>query len=160
MAEASPRPRASIKLRLPIFHGLKKAEVDQLPGSSGTVPANAAPPPPPLPPPPPAQLPLHLPASSSSSAAAGMPLNRRRITEFIADKQLRLRSYVRRRPIPFKRVAELDVACGTKSIMIQYCADFDECLYMGHEALVDKFVSPTGIRLTDVEDVVRKCKEK
>ena len=52
-----------------------------------------------------------------------------RITEFIADKQLRLRSYIRRRPIPFKRMTEMDAACGTKSFLVQYCPDFDECLY-------------------------------
>lgn len=81
---------------------------------------------------------------------------RRRITEFIQDKQLRLRSYVRRRPIPFKRIAELDAACGTKSFLLQFCPDFDECLFSGPDELVSLFLSDSGIRFTDVEKAVAK----
>ena len=80
-----------------------------------------------------------------------------RITEFIADKQLRLRSYIRRRPIPFKRMAEMDAACGTKSLLLQFCPDFDECLYNGDEVLVERFLSDDGLKVVNVEDMMSKC---
>ena len=80
-----------------------------------------------------------------------------RITEFIADKQLRLRSYIRRRPIPFKRMAEMDAACGTKSLLLQFCPDFDECLYCGDEVLTKGFLSDGGLKIVNVEAMMSKC---
>ena len=44
---------------------------------------------------------------------------RRSIKDFILDKPFRIRSYLRRRPIPLKRCLELDVQCGTKSFHLQ-----------------------------------------
>ena len=91
----------------------------------------------------------------NSSASLQKRLGRKRITEFIADKQLRLKSYVRRRHVPFKRSVELDTACNTTSLLIQFCPDFDECLYQGPMVLVDKFLSKEGLKFTDCDDAVK-----
>lgn len=97
------------------------------------------------------------PLPSSSPAGGSSRPRGARITEFIADKQLRLRSYIRRRPIPFKRMAEMDAACGTKSLLLQFCPDFDECLYNGDEVLVERFLSDDGLKVVNVEDMMSKC---
>jgi hypothetical protein len=81
-----------------------------------------------------------------------------RITEYIADRQLRLKSYLRRRPVPFKRVRELDASCGTRSMLVQLGRDFDECLYSGPEELVEQFWTDEGLRVTNVDAVMRKSK--
>ena len=79
----------------------------------------------------------------------------KRITSFIADKQLRLRSYLRRRPIPFKRTQEIDAQIGCKSRIIQICRDFEECLYWGHPELVKYFLRDEGLKFTDTEAIVK-----
>lgn len=102
---------------------------------------------------------------SPASASAQVPQSqsekrnyRKRITSFITDKQLRLRSYIRRRPIPFKRTQEIDTQIGTKSLIIQICRDFDECLYWGHPELVKYFLRDEGLRFTDTDSIVRTSK--
>lgn len=101
------------------------------------------------------------PPSAGGQGRGGNPaslqkrLGRKRITEFIADKQLRLKSYVRRRHVPFKRSVELDTACNTSSLLVQFCPDFDECLYAGPKVLVDMFLSKEGLKFTDCDAAVK-----
>lgn len=89
--------------------------------------------------------------------SAGSPLNvgRKRITAFITDRPLRLKSYTRRRHVTFKRAAELDATCGTQSLLIQFCPDFDELLYSGPSVLVRKFLSTSGLVLSDVQPALK-----
>ena len=51
--------------------------------------------------------------------------NRRKNNDFIFDKQLRIKSYLRRRGIPFRRCSELDIQCETKSFHLQISRDID-----------------------------------
>merc|ERR1712037_312974 len=55
----------------------------------------------------------------------------RRKNDFIVDKQLRIKSYLRRRGIPFKRCSELDIQCGTKGFHLQISKDLDEVVFSG-----------------------------
>ncbi|TRY61774.1 hypothetical protein TCAL_12268 [Tigriopus californicus] len=80
-----------------------------------------------------------------------MNVGRKRITAFIADRPLRLKSYTRRRHVPFKRLSEMDITCATQSLLIQFCPDFDELLYYGPTVLVQKFLSVSGLVLSDVQ---------
>jgi len=79
---------------------------------------------------------------------------KRKSCEYIPNKALRLKSYIRRRPIPLKRVAELDTQCGTKSFMCQICIDFNEVIYTGHHDLVKCFTSQGGLKLSDVNSLL------
>ena len=54
-------------------------------------------------------------------------------------------------------MAEMDAACGTKSLLLQFCPDFDECLYCGDEVLTKRFLSDGGLKIVNVEDMMRKC---
>ena len=54
-------------------------------------------------------------------------------------------------------MAEMDAACGTKSLLLQFCPDFDECLYNGDEVLVERFLSDDGLKVVNVEDMMSKC---
>ena len=75
---------------------------------------------------------------------------RRSIKDFILDKPFRIRSYLRRRPIPLKRCLELDVQCGTKSFHLQINPDIDEAVYCGSPDLVRLFLQSDGLKLSDV----------
>ena len=44
---------------------------------------------------------------------------RRKLNDFIEDKSLRIRSFLRRRQIPLKRIIDLDIQCGTCSFALQ-----------------------------------------
>ena len=79
---------------------------------------------------------------------------KRKSCEYIPNKALRLKSYIRRRPIPLKRVAELDTQCGTKSFMCQICIDFNEVIYTGHHDLVKCFTSQSGLKLSDINSLL------
>lgn len=81
-------------------------------------------------------------------------VRRKKISGYIHDKALRTRSYVRRRPIPFKRVIELDNLCGTKSFTLQVCRDFEEVIYWGSPDLVRCFLSPSGLKISDVNSLL------
>ena len=81
-------------------------------------------------------------------------VKRKKIAGFIVDKTLRIRSFVRRRPIPFKRLSELDVQCGTKSFMVQINKDLDEVVYSGSNDLVKCFLSSAGLKISDVNNVL------
>lgn len=103
------------------------------------------------------------PASPSCSSqqqpkmAAVIPKTTRkghRITQFIEDKTLRVRSYFRRRHIPFKRAFELDLQCGTQSLLLQIDEDIEECLYYGHDKLVEQFLSNEGINLAHANNII------
>ncbi len=138
-------PGTGIKLRLPVNPLLMKNRPRPPPAAAPSKVAISSP--------------STYPPSYSSPGAGSLSNRGRRITEFIADRQLRIKSYIRRRPIPFKRVAEMDAACGTRSLLVQYCPDFDECLYNAtteNAALVDMFLSEAGVRITNVEDLVKK----
>ena len=54
-------------------------------------------------------------------------------------------------------MAEMDAACGTKSLLLQFCPDFDECLYCGDEVLTKRFLSDGGLKIVNVEDMMSKC---
>lgn len=82
------------------------------------------------------------------------PVRRKKIAGFILDKSLRIRSYARRRPIPLKRIIEIDIQCGTKSFMIQINNDFEEAVYCGNNDLVKCFLSPQGLKISDVNSVL------
>ena len=75
---------------------------------------------------------------------------RRSIKDYILDKPFRIRSYLRRRPIPLKRCLELDVQCGTKSFHLQINPDIDEAVYCGSPDLVRLFLRSEGLKLSDV----------
>ena len=77
-----------------------------------------------------------------------------RITEYIEDKSQRIRSYFRRRHVPFKRAFDMDLQCGTQSLLIQICDDIEECLYYGHDSLVEKFLTPEGINFVYCDDFI------
>ena len=51
----------------------------------------------------------------------------------------------------------MDAACGTKSLLLQFCPDFDECLYCGDEVLTKRFLSDGGLKIVNVEDMMSKC---
>ena len=83
------------------------------------------------------------------------PIKRKKISDFITDKSLRVRSYVRRRPIPLRRVSEIDVQCGTKSFLLQICHDFEEAVYCGHSDLVKCFLNESGgLKISDVNRIL------
>ena len=82
-------------------------------------------------------------------------VKRKKVAGYIADKSLRIRSYVRRRPIPFKRLSELDIQCGTKSFMLQISRDLDEVVYSGSNELAKCFLSPAGIKVSESSQPVR-----
>ena len=81
-------------------------------------------------------------------------LTRRKISDFIFDKPLRVRSYMRRRAIPFKRCLELDAQCGTKSFHIQISKDIDEALYCGSKEITELFLSAEGIKVSDLNNLL------
>ena len=100
-----------------------------------------------------------------SNGPKASPLTQRkkgqRITEYIADRRERQKSYLRRRPVPFKRVKEMDQACETKSILIQISKDFNEAVYSGFsdEVLVKQFTqSDEGLKMTNCNEIIRKSK--
>lgn len=82
-----------------------------------------------------------------------------RITEFIEDKQQRTRSYFRRRHVPLKRAFDMDLQCGTQTFLIQISDDIEECLYYGHDKLVDKFMNDkNGLSLANVNAFIAEGK--
>ena len=86
----------------------------------------------------------------NSSGEGASKAVRRSIKDYILDKPFRIRSYLRRRPIPLKRCLELDVQCGTKSFHLQINPDIDEAVYCGAPELVALFLQPPGLRLSHV----------
>ena len=82
----------------------------------------------------------------------------RRKTDFIVDKQLRIKSYLRRRGIPFRRCSELDIQCGTKSFHLQISKDLDEVLFSGSKELLELFHSASGIKISDLYKILSQCK--
>ena len=87
---------------------------------------------------------------NSGEGERGNKVMRRSIKDYILDKPFRIRSYLRRRPIPLKRCLELDVQCGTKSFHLQINPDIDEAVYCGSPDLVRLFLQSDGLKLSDV----------
>ena len=95
--------------------------------------------------------------SSETMSMGATPKSSRkghRITEFIQDKALRIKSYFRRRHVPFKRAFDMDLQCGTQSFLMQISDDIEECLYYGHDKLVKNFLSSEGVNLVFVNDFI------
>ena len=82
----------------------------------------------------------------------------RRKNDFIVDKQLRIKSYLRRRGIPFKRCSELDIQCGTKSFHLQISKDLDEVVFSGEKELLELFHSTRGIKISDLYKILSQCR--
>lgn len=82
----------------------------------------------------------------------------RRKNDFIVDKQLRIKSYLRRRGIPFKRCSELDIQCGTKSFHLQISKDLDEVVFSGDKELLELFHSTRGIKISDLYKILSRCR--
>ena len=72
---------------------------------------------------------------------------------YIEEKLSRTRCYLRRRPIPFKRLIELDLQIGSKSLLIQINSDIEEVLYGGHDDLAEKFLSKDGLNVSHLEEL-------
>ena len=87
-----------------------------------------------------------------------MKFNRRKNNDFIFDKQLRIKSYLRRRGIPFRRCSELDVQCETKSFHLQISRDIDEAVFYGSPELIALFLSSGGIKLSDLNKILLENK--
>ena len=79
---------------------------------------------------------------------------RRKNSDFIFDKTLRLKSFFRRRGVPFRRCSELDIQCGTRSFHLQVSRDTDEAVYAGSADLVKLFLSSDGLKLSDLNQMV------
>ena len=94
--------------------------------------------------------------NNAKMAATGTKTTRKghRITEYIQDKSLRMKSYFRRRCVPFKRAFDMDLQCGTQSLLVQISDDIEECLYYGHDRLVQKFLSSEGINFVHVDAII------
>lgn len=84
-------------------------------------------------------------------------LNRRK-NDFIIDKQLRIKSYLRRRGIPYRRCSELDTQCGTKSFHLQISKDLDEVVFSGDKELLELFHSTRGIKISDLFKILSRCR--
>ena len=84
--------------------------------------------------------------------------NRRKNNDFIFDKQLRIKSYLRRRGIPFRRCSELDIQCETRSFHLQISKDIDEAVFYGSPELVTLFLSSGGIKLSDLHKILLENK--
>ena len=82
----------------------------------------------------------------------------RRKNDFIVDKQLRIKSYLRRRGIPFKRCSELDIQCGTKSFHLQISKDLGEVVFSGEKELLELFHSTRGIKISDLYKILSQCR--
>ena len=87
---------------------------------------------------------------NKENSEGGTKAVRRPIRNLITDKPFRIRSYLRRRPVPLKRCLELDVQCATKSFHLQINADIDEAVYCGAADMLALFLSPEGLRLSAV----------
>ena len=97
--------------------------------------------------------PLQLP--ESANAKRHCP----KITQYIKDRPSRLKSYFRRRHIPFKRTFDMNLQCGTTSLLIQISDDIEECLYHGDERLVERFLDTgQGLRLSHVHQIIQQGK--
>lgn len=53
-----------------------------------------------------------------------------------------------------------DLQCGTKSLLVQVCDDIEECLYFGHDKLVEKFLSSDGINLQHANELIQEGENK
>ena len=92
----------------------------------------------------PAMATVPFPATETANIKRQCP----RITEYIQNRQSRLKSYFRRRHVPFKRTFDMDLQCGTCSLLVQISDDIEECLYFGDERLVERFLDHVqGLRL-------------
>lgn len=82
-----------------------------------------------------------------------------KITQYIKDKPARLKSYFRRRHVPFKRTYDMNLQCGTKSLLIQISDDIEECLYHGDDNLVDQFLDTgQGVNISLVHQMIQQEK--
>ena len=82
-----------------------------------------------------------------------------KITQYIADKPARLKSYFRRRHVPFKRTYDMNLQCGTTSLLVQISDDIEECLYHGDERLVEQFLDTgQGVNLSLVNQIIQQGK--
>ncbi len=92
---------------------------------------------------------------ATPTSATKTPLRKgQRITEFIEDKASRIKSYFRRRHVPFKRAFDLDLQCGSRSLLVQVSDDIEECLYFGHDSLVKMFLKPKGLNFGHVNSLI------
>ena len=82
-----------------------------------------------------------------------------KITQYITDRPSRLKSYFRRRHVPFKRIFDMNLQCGTSSLLIQISDDIEECLFHGEESLVEPFLDPgQGLKLSQVTQIIQQGK--
>jgi hypothetical protein len=91
---------------------------------------------------------------SLSVLSVGDQQKKKRTCDLFVSKSLRLKSYVRRRPIPLKRLTELDAQCGTKSFTCQILLEMGEAIYTGHPELVKCFTSEAGLKLSDINNIL------
>ena len=52
----------------------------------------------------------------------------------------------------------MDAHCATKTLLIQLCPEFEECLITGPDLLIDMFMEEEGVRFTRIGEMLRKCK--
>merc|ERR1712020_819209 len=82
-----------------------------------------------------------------------------KITQYITDRPARLKSYFRRRHVPFKRTFDMNLQCGTSSLLIQISDDIEECIYHGEDTLVEPFLDPgQGLKISHVNQIVQQQK--
>jgi len=93
-------------------------------------------------------------ANTASKTPTSAKRKANRITDFIEDKTSRIRSYFRRRHVPLKKAFEMDLQCGTQTLLVQISEDIDECLFYGHDKLVQMFLSQQGISVVNVNDFI------
>ena len=61
--------------------------------------------------------------------------------------------------MPLKRAFDMDLQCGTQTFLIQISDDIEECLYYGHDKLVDKFMNDkNGLSLANVNAFIAEGK--
>nr|XP_040572394.1 LOW QUALITY PROTEIN: uncharacterized protein LOC121121511 [Lepeophtheirus salmonis] len=88
--------------------------------------------------------------SSSNTSVSNKP------AEYVSDKGLRLRSYFRRRPVPFKRAVDLDMQVGSATFLVSLCEEVEECTYVGDEELVHQFLDPKGLQLSHALEISKR----
>ena len=50
----------------------------------------------------------------------------------------------------------MDEYCDTHSLLVQLSEDFDECLYFGPAEMVRQFGAAEGIRISNLEELIRR----
>ncbi len=53
----------------------------------------------------------------------------------------------------------MDEYCDTHTLLVQFCEDFDECLYYGPQEMVDHFMSEEGISISNLDELIVKSEK-